>query len=97
MKAGSIALCIALGLFIILVGYEVYVFRGVRTQVSQELNDLQVKVQAARMDQVKLQEELQYYKAPENLEKELRARFPYRRPDEKLIIIVPKNGTTTPQ
>ena len=95
MKAGSIALCIALGLFIILVGYEVYVFYNVRGQVNRELKELQDKVEQARQDQAKLQEELQYYRQPENLEKELRARFPYRKQDEKLIIIVPKNETTT--
>ncbi len=97
MKVGSIALCIVLGLFTILVGYQIFVFHQVRSHTSQQFDELQQKVQAAQMNQVQLQEELKYYRHTENLEKELRTRFPYRSPDEKLIIIVPKNETTSPR
>jgi len=38
-----------------------------------------------------LDEKIEYFSEPRNLEKELRARFNYRLPFEKLIIVIPEN------
>ena len=40
-------------------------------------------------DNDKLEEDIEYFKDPRNLEKEARARFNYRAPNEKMIMIVP--------
>jgi len=50
----------------------------------------------AKEDALKISSDLNYFLNPVNLEKELRARFNYKLPDEKLIIIVPKTSTSTP-
>ena len=50
--------------------------------------------ESARLEseQAKLGEDIEYYSDPHNLEKELRARFNYRSPEEKLIIVVPEDN-----
>ncbi len=37
----------------------------------------------------KFQADLEYFASPENLEKELRSKFNYKKPGEKIIIVVP--------
>ena len=63
---------------------------------SQGFLDFRKKLDQARADQIEFQSELDYYLNPVNLEKELRARFNYRAPDEKLIILVPRGSSTSP-
>jgi len=48
-----------------------------------------------RADNTRLQGDVEYLSDPHNLEKELRARFNYRSPNEKLIIVVPQEGEET--
>lgn len=50
----------------------------------------------ANEDAQKTSSDLNYFLNPANLEKELRARFNYKLPSEKLIIIVPQVTTSTP-
>lgn len=50
----------------------------------------------AQEDAKKSSSDLNYLLNPINLEKELRARFNYKLPDENLIIIVPKVTSSTP-
>ena len=76
-------------------GRQIYSFLGRQGELKAEFAEVEAKLDRAKADQEKFQAELDYYLNPVNLEKELRARFNYRRPGEKLIIIVPRNGTTT--
>lgn len=47
------------------------------------------KLSALEIDSRNLKADLEYLADPANLEKELRSRFNYKNPGEKLIIIVP--------
>lgn len=47
------------------------------------------KLSALEIDSRNLKADLEYLADPANLEKELRGRFNYKNPGEKLIIIVP--------
>ena len=56
---------------------------------------MDIKTDFFKKENFELQADLEYYARPENLEKELRSRFNYKKPGEKLIIIVPPKEATT--
>ena len=84
---------ILLGGLLAALSFEIYSTLLRQDEASRQLEELNSQLQKARLDQVQLQSELKYYGNPVNLEKELRARFNYREPGEKLIIIVPQAGS----
>lgn len=77
------------------IGTQVRVFLDRRAEVVSQFQVLQEKLRNVSGDQLKLKGELDYYLNPVNLEKELRQRFNLRSPGEKLIIIVPKNTSSS--
>ena len=91
----KLAAVIILSALFVLVGAQVYKFWGQANVAMRDYFDLQEKVNAAKQDNAKFQTELDYYSNPANLEKELRARFNYKEPGEKMIIIVPSVQTST--
>ena len=93
----KLAAAIFLSALLVIVGVQIYSFIGKDNQAKQDLLDFQAKLNKAKADQSKSQEEMDYYSNPNNLEKELRARFNYRSSDEKLMILVPKTATSTTQ
>lgn len=60
-------------------GYDM----GKQLRASKEKMDMLTK------ENEELQAQLEYFSRKENLEKELRAKFNYKRPDEKIMIITP--------
>jgi cell division protein FtsB len=91
MKIAAIAI---LSLLLIVLGVKIYSFVAEENQMSQELSDVQTRLTKAQTDEESLQEESQYLANPINLEKELRARFNYKKPGETMIIIVPAQSST---
>lgn len=87
-------------LFLVLLLTQIYSFSRRTADVQTREQQLSAEMDKEKTDQGKLQSDLLYYQDPANLEKELRQRFNYRAPDEKLIIIVPPQAsgtaTTTP-
>lgn len=71
-----------------------YGFYGRVAVEAAQLEQVRAKYQAAAADNAALSQEQQYYQRPENVEKELRARFNYRRSDEKLMILVPEESAS---
>lgn len=63
--------------------------------MSVSASALMDRLDALKIDSRNLKADLEYLKIPENLEKELRSRFNYKKPGEKLIIIVPSRQATT--
>lgn len=90
----KLAAAIILSALLVLVGAQVYKFWREASVAMKDYFDLQEKVSAAKQDNAKFQAELDFYSNPANLEKELRARFNYKEPGEKMIIIVPGNQTS---
>lgn len=68
---------------------QVYFILKERNQLKTELNGLSSRLDSLLKENNDLQSEIEYFSHPENLEKELRLRFNYRKPDEKMMIIVP--------
>ena len=93
MTPGKIFIIVVLLLFIGLVGYEVVNFSHQRSEARQEFEVMKAKLDEAKKENTELSAQLEYYSHPENLEKELRARFNYKRADEKIIILVPASTT----
>lgn len=79
---------------LILVGGQLYFSNR---NLSAAASALQVRLAALKTDSENLKSDLDYLKIPENLEKELRSRFNYKNPGEKLIIIVPAGKASTTQ
>ena len=92
MKIASI---VVLSLFLIILGVQVYSFVAQEWQLGSELADVQANLTKAQSEETSLQEESSYLSNPVNLEKELRARFNYKKPGETMVIIVPGATSTT--
>jgi len=58
--------------------------------IKEEVMVLEEKAAALQKENGQLNGQLEYLANPENLLKEVKSRFNYRREGEKLIIIVPK-------
>lgn len=79
-----------LALFILALGYE---FRGLWKDYrvfDKKFASLSTTVAALEKENGEIENKLRYYSIEENLLKELKARFNYRFPDEKLIIVAPE-------
>ena len=82
---------------IILLGLltQVYKMGSEGWVLRKEVKEVNKELVLVESDNADLKEKIGYYSNPRNLEKELRARFNYRLPNEKLIIVVPKKEATS--
>ena len=60
-----------------------------RNRLKTDLDNLNNRLQALLGENADLRSDIEYFSHPENLEKELKSRFNYKKPDEKMLIIVP--------
>ena len=91
MKIGA---AIGLGILIILMMVQIGVFYVRERDLEKNYAQVVESAKKADAEYAKLEADYHYYQNPANLEKELRARFNYHSPDEKLIVIVPKVSST---
>ncbi len=85
LKVGSIVL---LSLLLIVLGAQIWSFVSETRNAQGDFNSLKSKLDQAKEDQSKSTADLNYYLNPENLKKELKGRFNYKEPGEKMIIVV---------
>ena len=90
----KIAVVVALLIVLALVGARVYSFFAQERALGTDLADIEARLTKAKTDETNLQAEVQYLANPLNLEKELRARFNYKKPGETMIVIVPGQTST---
>ncbi|MEN9341810.1 MAG: hypothetical protein RIQ54_66 [Candidatus Parcubacteria bacterium] len=83
---------VTLSLFL---GREIWRLRLRSISESMQLSEVRTVFNAIVDDHNNLQRDLEYLQQPDNLEKELRSRFNYRKHDETLVIIVPDSVTST--
>ena len=62
--------------------------------MSARLEDLNMRLLHANAENKVLEEDQQYLNNPDNLEKEVKYRGNWRKPDEKMIIVVPGVATS---
>lgn len=83
----KVAILVILVVILIAVGWQVFSLAKDNKKVKDEFKKLANQLELVKKENDTLKEELDYYSKPENLVKELRARFNYKISDEKLIII----------
>ncbi len=83
---------IASGLMMVMIGYHLYGANMERKEVKANFDKLSSEFEALNKDNEKINEDIDYYSDPHNLEKALRASSNYRSPNEKLIIVAPQNS-----
>jgi hypothetical protein len=91
----KIAAAVILGLFIIILGKELFSFWRKNSAAEEQYQGLQAEIDKAQDDYNHLHADFNYYLNPANLEKEFRARFNLSAPGEHMIIIVPPAPTST--
>lgn len=84
-----LSIVIVLSIILIVVLVQVYFIFKERNQLNAKMNDLSTRLETLSKENDDLQSEIEYFSHPENLEKELKSRFNLRKPDEKMMIIVP--------
>lgn len=95
MKWANIALTIC-GVFLLgFLATQIYRFWGMRHSAEAEFMELKERVETAQQEYGQLEADMRYLSRPENQEKEMRARFPLKSPDEKLIILVPTEASSS--
>lgn len=80
---------IILSLILIAVLTQIYFIFRERNQLKGDLENLNSRLTALLKENSQLQSDIEYFSHPENLEKELRSKSNLRKPDEKMMIIVP--------
>lgn len=68
---------------------QIYFTFKERNQLKTKLQTLTAKAQMLNKENGEIKSEIEYFKRPENLEKELRSKLNYKKPGEKMIIITP--------
>ncbi|MBS3902821.1 MAG: hypothetical protein KGZ30_00375 [Anaplasmataceae bacterium] len=86
---------IVLVLIVGLVTYQVFELRKKEDNLSKEKQTAEERLQGAIETRESLQAELGIFKDPELIEKELRRRYNYRLPDERMMVIIPENETSS--
>ena len=95
MKVGRIVgIVVLVGLLGLLVT-ELVMLMSQSAQLHQQNADVTQKLQAVQNENTRLQEGIVYYGIPQNLEKDLRQKFNYIQPGERMIIVVPSTPTTS--
>lgn len=72
------------------VGYQIYGVAGDYKGLSDEAAAVKSESDALDKENAELRERIEYLGKPENLIKEIKARFNYRLPEEKTIIVAPE-------
>lgn len=92
---GKIAASVILAVLTILCVFQARVFVIRKHQLEKDLAAISMELKTRENEYEKLEADYRYYLNPDNLEKELRAKFNYRHPEEGMIIIVPKTSSST--
>lgn len=76
-----------------ILGYHIYNTQSAKNLLVNQFEETQAKLATVSRENAAIREDIVYLSEPENLEKELRARFHYHLPGEKMMIIVPAKMT----
>lgn len=77
-------------LVLVAASYQLYQLYGQYSSLKTRFEKLDKETAVLVNENEEIKAGLDYYKIPENLVKELKSKFDYKRPDEQMYIIVPK-------
>lgn len=86
----------ALVLFVVFVTYQIVLFLGRHEKAVAEYGGANDEMNRLLEDVKRLERDVRYYGNFLNLEKELRARFNYKMPGERTLILVPSGTSGEP-
>lgn len=92
----KIFIAAALGIFLIFILVQIVKFSGRMQGARAEYDAAKAEFDRTSAESADLKSEYEYFSNPENLNKELRSRFNYTLPGEKLLILVPKASSVSP-
>ncbi len=75
--------------------FQIYFFWQRGHSAQKEYDVLVTQLQKSKIEYQSLQSDFNYYLNPQNLLKEIRARFNFRAIGEKMIILVPRTPSST--
>ena len=91
MTKGNIIILIVLGIFLILLwAGSISIFKEYK-DIAKKNNELMARINNLKIENQESENDINFYGVPENLEKKMREDFNYKKPGEKMIIIVPNN------
>ena len=82
-------IAVILAVVIIYLAVQIYLIVKERNQIKERLANMGGSLESLAKENNKIQSEIDYFSRWENLEKELRAQFNYKKPGEKMMIITP--------
>ncbi|OGY62260.1 MAG: hypothetical protein A2745_01870 [Candidatus Harrisonbacteria bacterium RIFCSPHIGHO2_01_FULL_44_13] len=73
-----------------ILGFQLYRLYAQQLKMRKDSSGVIAQVEKLAKENENLQADIVYFSDPKNLEKELRSKFNYVKPGEKLIILIPK-------
>jgi len=92
MSWQKISLAIILFILVVLVTMGLTKDYRVYLENRQKMENLKAQVLDINANNDIIKEDVDFYSDPDNLTKELKARFNYKKPGEKLLIVVPNES-----
>lgn len=89
MAMGKYMIIGILAIIIAVVSVQTVRLFGKERDMGKQLQTSKEKMEALSTENTELQAQIDYVSHDENLEKELRAKFNYKKPDERVMIITP--------
>jgi len=86
---GRIFIIVILVILVGLVGTNTFVMFKQSRQLNSDLAQASVRLEDLAQKNKSFESDISFYSDPQNLETELRSKFNYRKPSEKMIVIVP--------
>ncbi len=83
------AIAVILAIVIVYLAVQIYLIAKERNQLRERLANMGGRLESLAKENNKIQSEIDYFSRWENLEKELRAQFNFKKPDERMMIITP--------
>lgn len=91
----KIGIAVTLFIFLIFLSAQIVKFSGRRHAARDTYETAKKEYDNTVADHEILKEDFRYYSDPENLSKELRTRFNYTLPGERILILVQEGASTT--
>lgn len=89
MGAKRIFILILFSAVLIFLWTELYLMLGETAGLKKTMSELNASHEKLVNENNVLEQDVSYYSTPENIEKFLRNQFNYKKPGEKMIIIIP--------
>jgi len=83
-------------ILVVFFGFQVYRLNSQRLELDARASQADEQVRALEAENERLTADIEYFSDIRNLVKELKGLFNYRKPGEKLFIIIPTDPAPTP-